>query len=186
MKFDILDCRAIMRHNAADLPNPAPFLIECVLTPLFKDPSLYGLLHATDTRTFESLLVVIDRAAVDRFFDAVRARPPGIQMWPTQGSLMSVLSAHKQQIYFFRQDCIIVRQRTACAIDVPDQEGFCAVPFKRKGQKADLVKPADTAIEEDPFETLLRNFVLQFDVHLHPTILDTRDSALMIYSGRSS
>jgi hypothetical protein len=173
------------RRLLADLPNPAPFLIECVLTPLLKDPSLYGLLPATDTRTFEGLLAVIDRPAVDRFVDAARAMPPGIQMQPTQGSLRSVLSAHEQQIYFFRQDCIIVRQLTGSSIDIPDQEGFCGVPFKRKGQKADLVKPAETAIEEDPFETLLRNLVLQLDVHPHPTILDTLDSALMIYSGRS-
>jgi hypothetical protein len=173
------------RRLLADLPNPTQFLIECVLTPLLKDPSLYGLLPATDTRTFENLYTAIDRAAVDRFLEAARAIPPGIQMQPTQGSLRTVLSAHEQQIYLFRQDCLIVRQLTASSIDVPDQEGFCAVPFKRKGQKADLIRPAESIVEEDPFETLLRNLVLQLDVHPHPTILDTLNSALMIYSGRS-
>jgi hypothetical protein len=175
---------AALKTVLSRLSDPLPFFTDAILLPLLENPSLYGLLPATDTNTFESIIHDVTPSALDPFLRALIAHIPSGA--PTPESFAGALAGSEQLVYLSRSDLLIIKSLTAVGVDIPDSEGVCAVPVKRRASRAASGKSPEAAADDDPFESLLRSLFLQLDVsHTHATIFETLDSALMLYTGRS-
>ena len=183
---------ASVRQLLSRIENPTKFFIDCILTPLLKSPSLYGLVPSMENRSFENMISEIESQSseISVLVNELKSSDSTIQMQPSEVTLASVIKAHEQLIYLFLIDTSLIQELTGLDLPSFSTEGVYPISAKKPSlsQNQDSVAPTtkNDQEKEDPLEALLRSLVIQLDIsRAGANIEDTLDSALMLHAGAS-
>ena len=182
---------ASIKDMISKAKKPAQFFLEHILEPLLMSPSFYGLVPPNEFRNFKSVVKEfndVDENKMNDFIDSFINQECTIQSQPSEADLTSAIAANDQFLYFLKMDCQIVQMMADTdTFKAASLDNMAVIQINAKRiTPLPQTKQGDSSSEEDPFETILRSLVLQFDVfHQSNNIIEIFDSALTFHAGAS-
>lgn len=169
------------------LDDPVKYFIDSILKPLLTNPSIYGLVPSSETKSFEYLLPAIEEntSKISELVQTLKERMNTILNLPLESNVSNILANNNCVVYLLKDDAKIFSEITGTEITVPDSDIVIQIPILHH---IAAQRRTSTEIESaaDPFEAIIRALIIQLDVsRIESDIIGTFEFAIALHGGSS-